>query len=391
MREKLAHVESIKNIEPIAGADNIVLATILGWEVIVKKDEFKVGDLAIYIEIDSVVDISRPEFAFLEKRGCKIKTMKMRGVYSQGLILPLNSYGKNYKKLKEGDDVTKHFNIIHTEEYEQQLALKKEKNKYKGFKKFLYTHKHLRWVGVLLKYWKKEPVKIKRPWPGEIEKTDETRIQNLPWYIEEIPTYCKEHNCKLIATEKVDGCSSTFLLRVSKHKKYTSVYKGFDYIVCSRNQVIDSQSDQIWAVMSRKYNMEKVLYNIFREQDCRTFVAIQGETIDIRIQGNKYGLKGPEDASLYVFNLIIDGKRIGTLEMKKIVDAQGLTTVPIISEDYQLENSVDKVLLAADGDSVLIPKEFRGSHLREGIVFRTSDGQKSFKAVSNKFLIKHKE
>ena len=191
MREKLAHVERIKNIEPINGADNIVLATILGWKVIVKKDEFKIGDLAIYIEIDSVVDLSRPEFAFLEKRGCKIKTMKMRGVYSQGLILPLNSYGKNYKKLKEGDDVTKHFNIIHTEEYEQQLALKKEKNKYKGFKKFLYTHKHLRWVGVLLKYWKKEPVKIKRPWPGEIEKTDETRIQNLPWYIEEIPTYCK--------------------------------------------------------------------------------------------------------------------------------------------------------------------------------------------------------
>ncbi len=391
MREKLAHVERIKNIEPITGADNIVLATILGWKVIVKKDEFKVGDLAIYIEIDSVVDLSRPEFAFLEKRGRKIKTMKMRGVYSQGLILPLECYGKNYKNLKEGDDVTKHFNIIHAEEYDQQLVLKSEKNKYKGFKRFLYIHKHLRRIGVLLKYWKKEPVKIKQPWPGEIEKTDETRIQNLPWYLEEIPTYCKEHNCKLIATEKVDGCSSTFLLRVSKHKKYTSVYKGFDYIVCSRNQVIDSQSDQIWAVMSRKYDMEKVLYNIFREQDCSTFVAIQGETIDIRIQGNKYGLKGPEDARLYVFNLIVDGKRLGTLEMKSIVEKQGLTIVPILSEDYQLEDSVDKVLLAADGDSVLIPKEFKGSHLREGVVFRTSDGQKSFKAVSNKFLTKHKE
>ena len=91
------------------------------------------------------------------------------------------------------------------------------------------------------------------------------------------------------------------------------------------------------------------------------------------------------------FNLIIDGKRMGTLEMKEIVEKNGLTSVPILSEDYQLEDSVDKVLLAADGDSVLIPKEFKGSHLREGIIFRTSDGQKSFKAVSNKFLTKHKE
>ena len=68
-----------------------------------------------------------------------------------------------------------------------------------------------------------------------------------------------------------------------------------------------------------------------------------------------------------------------------------LAHVERIKSIESIENSVDKVLLAADGNSVLIPKEFKGSHLREGIIFRTSDGQKSFKAVSNKFLTKHKE
>ena len=74
---KLAHIEKIEWKRPIDGADRIELVGVLGWQCIAKKDEFKVGDLCVYIEIDSVVDKTNPDFAFLEKKNYKIKRMKM--------------------------------------------------------------------------------------------------------------------------------------------------------------------------------------------------------------------------------------------------------------------------------------------------------------------------
>ena len=102
---KLAHIEQIAWLRPIEGADKIELAGILGWQCIVKKNEFKVGDLAIYVEIDSIMPADNPDFAFLESKHYKIKTMKMRGVISQGIIFPLSILydGKAYVL---GDDVT---------------------------------------------------------------------------------------------------------------------------------------------------------------------------------------------------------------------------------------------------------------------------------------------
>ena len=116
MRSRLAHVEKIRDITSIPNADKIELAHVLGWQVVVQKDQINVGDLVVYIEIDSVVDVSRPEFAFLKDRGRRIKTIKLRGEVSQGLIIPLAAYGQGYDKLKEGEDVTKHFGLIHYEE-----------------------------------------------------------------------------------------------------------------------------------------------------------------------------------------------------------------------------------------------------------------------------------
>jgi len=97
---KLAHVEKIVSIQPIDGADRIEVATVLGWQVVVKKDEFKVGDLCIYIEIDSVLP-EIEDFEFLRDKKFRIKTQKLRGQISQGLILPLDALNNFGKLIKE--------------------------------------------------------------------------------------------------------------------------------------------------------------------------------------------------------------------------------------------------------------------------------------------------
>ena len=85
---KLAHIEQIVSLEPIENSDFLEKATVLGWHVVVKKDEFKVGDKVIYIEVDSVLP-EKEEFEFMTKYKYRVKTIKLRSVYSSGYIAPL--------------------------------------------------------------------------------------------------------------------------------------------------------------------------------------------------------------------------------------------------------------------------------------------------------------
>ena len=85
---KLASVQIIVDIQPIPEADKIVTATVLGWQIVVKKDEFKVGDLVSYIQIDTVVPETE-QFDFLRERKYRVRTIKLRKQISQGLIVPL--------------------------------------------------------------------------------------------------------------------------------------------------------------------------------------------------------------------------------------------------------------------------------------------------------------
>ncbi len=108
---------------------------------------------------------------------------------------------------------------------------------------------------------------------------------------------------------------------------------------------------------------------------------IQGEGVGKTIQGNPY--KFP-DRKLFVFNLIIEGKRIGTIEMSKFCKEHNLTNVPIIDTNYTLPKTMEEMKSEADGYSLINPEA-----KREGIVYRTLDGNKSFKNVSREYLLKH--
>ena len=190
---KLASIQKIISLSPIPNADKIEKAIVLGWEVVVAKSEnFKVGDLVVYIEIDSIVP-PKPEFEFLRERKFRIKTIKLKGQVSQGLIVPLSVLPKgNYV---EGQDVTE---ILGVKKYdpegqkEQKLLDEKIARSNNKVNKFLSRYPWYRRILTLF-------MPKKASWPKFIKKTDEDRIQLFPHICE------NEKDTVFSVTEKLDG------------------------------------------------------------------------------------------------------------------------------------------------------------------------------------------
>ena len=355
----LASIKSISSIHPIDGKDRIVLAMIDGWSVIVRKGEYEVGDQCVYVEIDSVLP-EKPEFEFLRSKNFRIKTMKMGGVVSQGICFPMSILPPGNYAL--GQDVTEALGI---KQYEGTMDIDPvvpDVNPSKKYPKFLMRMKWFRQLVL--------PKKATGDFPSFLSKTDETRIQNIPFIL--------ESDDKWIATEKIDGQSGTFAL-VRKKSKCPFRRNAFDFIVCSRNhRLLVRDSSSYWQV-AEKYHIEDALKGMIGDSE---WVAIQGECIGPKIQGNKYHVN---DFDLYVFNLIYPCGRVGSKEAKDTVGQYGLMFVPIVEDGITLPRTVDEVLQYAHGKSRLYDT------LREGVVFRTTDGKKSFKAVDPLFLIQHDE
>lgn len=378
----LAHIEKIEWIRPIEGADNIELIGVLGWVCVAKIGEFKVGDTAVYIEIDSKCPENDERFAFLATKHYKVKTMKLGKfkVISQGLALPIALFPELADKAI-GSDVTNDLKIM----YSSEEDIKRKSNKidpeakYKAmarrhqnlFKKpiirKIMRYKLGRRIMFLIFGRKKDTPK---KFPDWIVKTDETRIENAPFYLESTDKWVK--------TEKLDGTSCTFAVNKGKRNKY-------EFIVCSRNvrQVDREQAcyhdSNIYWELADKYNIEDILTK-FATDNGYDRVVLQGEGVGF-VQGNPYKFT---ENKLFVFNLIINGTRLGTVEMAKFCDENGLFHVPIVDTEYTLPKTMEEMKLEADGYSEINPKA-----KREGFVYRSQDGQKSFKNVSREYLLKH--
>lgn len=380
----LAHIEKIEWVKPIEGANNIELIGVLGWVCVAKKGEFQTGDSAVYIEIDSKCPENDERFEFLANKKYKVKTMKLGKfkVISQGLALPLSLFpeldGKNI-----GDDVSKDLKIT----YSSEEDIKRKSNSIDPnakFKSMAARHKNLakkKWFRWLMKReWGKKLLFFflgkKRDNPKEfpkwIVKTDETRIENAPFYLQNKNPWIK--------TEKLDGTSCIFAINRQKKGK-----DKFEFIVCSRNvrQADKNQEcyhdSNIYWELADKYGIKSVLTKLAIENNYDR-VVLQGEGVG-NVQGNPYKFK---ENRLYVFNLIIEGNRVGTKEMADFCDGNNLLHVPIISTEYYLPKTMEEMKLEADGYSEINPKV-----RREGYVYRSQDGQQSFKNVSREYLLKH--
>lgn len=394
---ELAYVVIIDGIEPIPNYDRVEHAIVGGWRVIVQKGQFNVGDPAIYFEIDSRVPSDKECFAFLEKRNYKIKTLKMCKTISQGLLMHpsdfgwqiadnqtsviIDSDGQEHNVNDESRFLTKQLNITYADEEDnQRKAVSVDK-----YKKMASRHPNIfkkpfiRWlmrypIGRKIMFFFFGKKKDKRGgWPSWVQKTDEERVQNIPWILNDDGDW--------IATEKIDGTSTTFTMKRRKFNKK-------EFYVCSRNVCFDTvekpcyYDTNVYWEMAKKYKMFDVLSTMLNDYPNEEWITIQGETYGKGIQRREYSLNGHEFAA---FNLIFSSKgRIGTLEMITILQKYEVPCVPVIAEKInvsQFEN-IDAILEYAEGNS-LVDKQ-----PREGIVFRSIDGMKSFKAVSNNFLLK---
>lgn len=369
-KRALAHIEKVTNIRPIPNADRIEQVNVLGWNLVTKKGEFKEGDLCVYIEIDSRVPSDMECFKFLEDRNYKVKTIKLRKVISQGLALPISILPNgNYEV---GQDVTDILKITKIQEDYDPTPISLEM-KLKAHHKKLTSNKTFK---KLMRYsWFRKiafavliPKKKKNGWPDWVKKTDEERVQNMPWVL--------ENKSKFIATEKLDGTSSTYTLRKKSFGRY-------EFIVCSRNVVQDTPNrkcfydSNVYWEMENKYSIENVLKKLIGKNK---WITLQGETIGDSIQKNKYNLNGRD---FYAFNLITsDDGIIDSVTAKDMLSKYQINFVPILATDYILPDTVDELMKYSTGESKLYPT------LREGIVFRNYEQGISFKCVSNDFLIK---
>jgi len=335
MERKLATVRTIADLKPIEGADKIELAIVDGWKVVVAKDaNHKVGDMVIYCEVDSFLPI-KEEYEFLRKssykkmvdqEGFRLKTVKLRGQVSQGLILPIHVLPLG-EMVSEGQDVTEMLGIV---KYEPPIPAEL--------------------AG-----------KVKGGFPSFIPKTDEERIQNLTKEFEEFK------DKKFYVTEKLDGSSATFY------------FKDGVFGVCSRNlELLETEDNTFWKV-ARQMDLE----NKMREFGIN--ISLQGELIGEGIQGNPYRIKGQTVKFFNLFDIDLQDYHTYTM-MDAVVRVQfGLETVPVLDTYFTLPNTIEEILKYAEGKSVLNP-----NFDREGVVIRSVDRKVSFKAISNQFLLNEK-
>lgn len=367
---KLVSVQQIRDVTPIQDADAIELVHINGWQCVAKKKEFHKCEWGLYFEIDSFLPII-PEFEFLRKssfkkmgnqEGFRLKTIRLRGQLSQGLMLPLNTFPElfEYKdgfwvnKVKNkivhlGDDVTE---LLGVEKYEPPIPAEVAGDV----------------VGLF---------------PNFIPKTDEERIQNLLEYF----TLLKD--VEFEETIKLDGTSMTVFRTFETPNEKTEVIDGINgkFGVCMRNYELKrSEGNTLWKV-ALNYKLHEILDKEGLE------IAIQGELMGPGIQKNRESLKLHD---FYIFRIwdIKNQRFYSTIQRTKFVEMVKnkygivLKHVPVVNKGikiFQEVKSINEMLERAEGESMVHPT-------REGLVFKSVDkvnGQTvSFKAISNKFLLK---
>lgn len=348
---KLATIRRIDDIQPIEGADTIECATIDGWKVVAQKGIYNVGDLAVYFEIDSWIPHDIAPFLSKGKepreyngvKGERLKTIRLRGQLSQGLLLPVHNddtgaylmvmdseYGEYSVTVSEGDNVTDELKII-------------------------------KWEAPI-------PAclagKVRGNFPTAVPKSNQERCQNLK---KDIAKW-KDEGVLWELTEKCEGSSATYYLD-----------DDGEFHVCSRNLDLERDENNTFWKMAIAYDLE----NKMKEQNLHG-VAIQSELIGEGVQKNYYGIKG-HDIRVYDIYDTFTGDYVDSDTRQQTAHDLGLKHVPMIAIDYQIDTDVDGLLQLAEGKSEINP-----SVEREGIVFKSMDGKHSFKSISNKFLLKTK-
>lgn len=370
---KLASIQTISDLSPIEGKDRIELASVLGWHVVVQKGIYQVGDLCVYCEPDSVMP-AKEEFDFLQSKKYRIRVMKMSGVLSEGICFPLSILPSG-TKIKEGEDVTAAIGVAQWEPDSESADQDNPKflTPDTNFLRNLMSFPPTRPIGRLIMRHNVKARKEAERFPRFIHKTDENRIQTLPWIFNGEGTY--------VCREKIDGSSMTaYIVKRSSILPWKN--NKYEFGVCSRNRRLSKGSLDAHKFLStaEKLNLKDALINIAHYAGGQALVVLQGELIGPGIQKNKYGLS---DYDFYAFNLITEMGSMPCTIAEKIVKAQGVKWCPLVGV-LDTPMAVEDILKYATEKSQINP-----NILRKGIVCRNYAKGISFKAVSPDFLIKN--
>jgi RNA ligase (TIGR02306 family) len=346
---KLATIRKIDNVKAIPEADKICAYQVGGWWVVDAVGKYKINDLVVFCEVDSFVptalapfltkpghfaktySVTNEDGTVTTIEGERLRTVKLRGQLSQGLLLPIpeDTIKGAGSLIADGLDVTDHLGILKWEApVNAQLAGMARGN-----------------------------------FPTAVPKTDQERIQNLT---RELQKWTMDETTWEV-TEKLDGSSCTFFMDGEG-----------EFHVCSRNLNLKQDEFNTFWKAAVHYNVESTM---------RTFgllnVAIQGELIGEGIQGNPYGIKGHEFHCFDIYDVKL-GQYMKPNDRRATCEFMKIKHVPVIEKNWRLVENTTKLLSIAEGKSVLnVGTE------REGLVFKNNkEHNVSFKAISNKFLLK---
>lgn len=352
----LATIQKILNVTPIEGADAIETAHVLGWQVVVKKGEYKPGDLCCYIQIDTVVP-EKEEFDFLRERKYRVRTIKLRKQISQGLIVPVPA-----GKWKEGDDVTE---VIGVKKYEKPdnnpEKYEKPRMPKKWYKKWWYLFKY----NILYKLFPGLRKKSRSKFPTHlVSVTDEERIQNIPHILEQY------RGKTFVLSYKLDGSSITII-----HNK---VFGKSKFRICSRRFELHDKSNDWYRVFHNtnfKYEVLK-LVRWFKTND----IIVQGEAVG-KFNGNHHNLPSEQ---IRLFNIYVKGKRITQDDFQRACMTLNIPHCPIYKYKV-LSHTMEEILKESEINDILNP-----SVEAEGLVWRAICDNTSFKVINNRYLLKEK-
>lgn len=340
---ELVKLVTVDSVRPVANADALDLVSVGGWNVVSQKGLYNPGDQAWYFEIDSLLPLDNPAFAFLAARGVReyegrpyhrLKTVKLRGQISQGLLVP-------YAELSvaAGGTYTEALGVL---KFDDVFTVNAGNGDTAG------------------------------SFPSQFgSKTDAERVQNLSGVWSQI----QAERSEWMPTEKIDGCS-------------LSVFRDFEgnLRVCSRNWEVKDGGNVYWNAV-RQYQS---LVDLLPPGD-----GFQAEIYGEGIQGNRLGIKGKRIA---VFNYTSGGSALGYDDWpdKFLHEATDANLAPIFTDSaghtLSLPETLEEAVAQADGIKSTISKD----RLAEGIVWTHRDGKvlldlgrHCFKVVSNKWLLKN--
>lgn len=411
-QRELCYVVEIDNIEPIQGSDNCEAAVVGGWRIMVRKNTFKIHEMAVYFEIDSKVPETK-EFEFLAAKHYKIKTQKYtfggKGNFiSQGLLMSLSDFPQlfEYDEQQEAwfytqmngnkivclnDFLTKILKVKYSvkEDNIRKSNIDKYKKMAERHSKLFKNNPIIKWLynrqwgkKLLFVFLGKKSDKRWGGWPvGKFEgvsKTDQERVENMTWVLNDKSLFVK--------TTKIDGTSGTYILEKKPFGRY-------EYYVCSRNvRMMDenqknyhSDDENIYWQASNKYKIREFLQDYIEKNNLQ-WACIQGEVAGcseggVKIQGDPHHLE-----SLRFFGFHLTDSKNGRIEVtkaKEIANSCNIEWVPVVDTEYILPDDFDEFKKSADGDC-----EAPGSSgMREGYVYYKKDEPTfSFKNVSNEYL-----